>query len=121
MVGQAGRIVLAVLFVIAGSLHFVAPHVYLKIMPPYLPSPLLLVYLSGAAEMLGGVGLLAPATRQLAAWWLIALLVAVLPANIYMATAHLPFPGIMGQSWAQWLRVPLQLPLMYWAWLYTRV
>jgi uncharacterized membrane protein len=115
-----GRVLLAVLFLLAGSLHFLAPQIYLRIVPPYLPAPLALVYLSGAAEMLGGAGLLIPSTRQAAAWGLIALLIAVLPANIYMATAHLAAPGITGQSWAQWLRIPLQLPLIYWAWLYTR-
>ena len=114
-------VLLAVLFLLSGSLHFLAPHLYLRIMPPYLPAPLTLVYISGAAEILGGAGLLIPATRQAAAWGLVALLIAVLPANIYMATAHLAVPGIMGQSWAQWLRIPLQAPLIYWAWLYTRM
>jgi uncharacterized membrane protein len=79
-----------------------------------------LVYLSGAAEILGGLGLLITTTRHAAAWGLMALLIAVWPANIYMATAHMSFPGIVGQSWAQWLRVPLQIPLIYWAWMYTR-
>jgi uncharacterized membrane protein len=115
-----GRLLLAILFLVSGCLHFLAPRLYLRIMPPYLPAPLLLVYISGAAEFLGGTGLLIPSTRQAAAWGLIALLVAVLPANIYMATAHLSAPGIMGVSWAQWLRIPLQIPLIYWAWLYTR-
>ena len=114
-----GRILLAALFLVAGTLHFVIPQPYLKIMPPYLPAPLTLIYISGAAEILGGLGLLLPATRQLAAWALVALLICVLPANIHMAAAHLQAPGIMGQSWAQWLRVPLQLPMIYWAWLYT--
>jgi uncharacterized membrane protein len=116
-----GRVFLAILFLVAGSLHFLAPQVYLRIVPPYLPAPLALVYLSGVAEMLGGAGLLFPATRQAAAWSLVTLLIAVLPANIYMATAHLAAPGNMGQSWAQWLRIPLQLPLIYWAWVYTRI
>jgi uncharacterized membrane protein len=115
-----GRILLAVLFVFAGSFHFIAPQLYLKIVPPYLPAHLPIVYISGAAEILGGIGLLIRFTRQAAAWGLVVLLIAVLPANIYMATAHLPIPGVMGQSWAQWLRIPLQLPLIYWAWLYTR-
>ena len=115
-----GRILLALLFIVAGSLHFVFPQTYLKIMPPFLPAPLTLISISGAAEILGGVGLFVPFARHLAAWGLIALLIAVLPANIYMAAAHLRFPGIMGQSWAQWFRVPLQLPLIYWCWLYTR-
>ncbi len=115
-----GRVLLAALFLLSGAFHFFAPQLYLRIMPPYLPSPLILVYVSGAAEILGGTGLLIGSTRKVAAWGLVALLIAVLPANIYMATAHLPVPGVMGNSWAQWLRIPLQLPLIYWAWLYTR-
>lgn len=115
-----GRIVLAALFLVAGALHFVLPQMYLRIMPPLLPEPLGLIYLSGVAEMLGGLGLLIPATRKAAAWGLVALLIAVWPANIYMAIAHISFPGIFGQSWAQWLRVPLQIPMIYWGWMYTR-
>jgi uncharacterized membrane protein len=115
-----GCVLLATLFLLSGGFHFLAPQVYLKIMPPYLPAPTALVYLSGAAEMLGGAGLLIPSARRYAAWGLVVLLIAVLPANVYMATAHLAIPGVMGQSWAQWLRIPLQAPLIYWAWLYTR-
>ena len=114
-----GRILLAVLFLVGGVLHFVIPQVYLRIMPPLLPEPLALIYCSGVAEILGGLGLLIPATRQAAAWGLVALLIAVWPANIYMAAAHVSFAGIFGQSWAQWLRVLLQVPLIYWAWSYT--
>lgn len=117
---MTGRIILSVLFILAGSLHFLVPHLYLKIMPPYLPAPLPLIYISGAAEIAGGLGLFLPGTRHAAAWGLVALLIAVMPANIYMTTAHIAFPGIMGQSWAQWARLPLQIPLIYWAWLYTR-
>jgi uncharacterized membrane protein len=70
MIGQA---ILAVLFVVAGSLHFLIPQVYLKIMPPRLPVPWLLVQISGVAEILGGGGLMVPFTRPIAAWALIAL------------------------------------------------
>jgi uncharacterized membrane protein len=115
-----GRVLLAVLFLLSGTLHFAAPQLYLRIMPPYLPAPLTLVHVSGVAEIFGGAGLLIPATRRVAAWGLVVLLIVILPANIYMATAHLPVSGIMGHSWAQWLRIPLQLPLIGWAWLYTR-
>jgi uncharacterized membrane protein len=80
----------------------------------------MLVWVSGAAEIAGGLGLLVKPLRRPAAWGLIALLIAVWPANIYMATAHVAAPGIFGHRWAQWLRVPLQLPLIAWAWLYTR-
>jgi uncharacterized membrane protein len=117
---MAGRMILSVLFVLAGAMHFILPKAYLRIMPPFLPAPLTLVYISGVAEMLGGFGLMLPSTRHLAAWGLVALLIAVLPANIYTATAHLPLPGLAGESWMQWMRVPLQAPLIYWAWLYTR-
>ncbi len=115
-----GRTILAVIFILAGTLHFLFPQVYLRIMPPYLPWHLALLYISGAAEITGGLGLFLPTVRHAAAWGLVALLIAVMPANLYMATAHLPAPGIFGESWAQWLRLPLQLPLIYWAWLYTR-
>jgi uncharacterized membrane protein len=86
---MTGRILLAAIFLISGCLHFLAPDVYLRIMPPWLPAHRLLVYLSGAAELLGATGLLIPATRHAAAWGLVILLIAVLPANIYMATSHL--------------------------------
>ena len=86
------RTFLAILFIAAGALHFLIPQLYLRIMPPYLPAHLLLVQISGAAEVLGGIGLLIPTTRQAASWGLVALLIAVMPANIYMATAHLAVP-----------------------------
>jgi uncharacterized membrane protein len=114
------RVVLAIFFIGAGTMHFVAPDAYIRIVPPLLPMPHLLVIVSGIAEILGGIGLLVPFTQRAAAWGLVALLVAVFPANIYMAVAHLSAPGILGQGWAQWLRLPLQIPLIFWAWRYTR-
>ena len=107
------RYLLAALFVGAGLLHFWHPATYLRIMPPALPAPRLLVLLSGAAEVAGGLGLLLPATRRWAAWGLLALLLAVFPANIYMleihAQLHLP-------AWVAWARLPLQPLLMWWVW-----
>jgi uncharacterized membrane protein len=104
---------LVALFVGAGLLHFWHPAPYLRIMPPALPAPRLLVLLSGAAEVAGGLGLLLPATRRAAAWSLLALLVAVFPANIYMLQIHeqLPIP-----TWVAWARLPLQPLLMWWVW-----
>jgi uncharacterized membrane protein len=106
-----GRYALALVFVGAGVLHFVHPETYLRIMPPALPAPRLLVLLSGGAEVAGGLGLLLPATRRPAAWGLLALLVAVFPANVYMvglaSELHIP-------AWALWARLPLQ-PLLMWA------
>jgi len=115
---RAGRLALGVLFFGAGAMHFVATSVYAKIVPPMLPDPRLLVQISGVAEMLGGIAVLVPQTRRVAAWGLVALLVAVLPANVYMAVDHSRWPGI--PAWLLWARLPLQLPLMVWAWMYTR-
>jgi uncharacterized membrane protein len=107
------RCVLALLFGLAGIWHFVHPATYLAIMPPALPHPLALVYASGACEILGGLGLLLPRSRRLAGWGLLALLLAVFPANVYMALIHeqLGIPG-----WVAWARLPLQLPLLWWVW-----
>jgi len=113
-----GRITFGVAFVIAGLLHFVLTPLYVDTMPPYLPEPRLLVQFSGLCEILGGLGLLEPRTRVVAAWGLVALLVAVTPANLNMAIHPEQWPRI--PNWILWLRVPLQLPLIAWAWLYTR-
>jgi uncharacterized membrane protein len=100
------------LFIVAGSLHFLFPAPYLRIMPPVLPWPKALIAISGAAEILGGLGLLTSQWRRSAAWGLVLLLLAVFPANIYMAVAHVRFPGWLGQPWFQWLRLPLQFVLI---------
>ncbi|RZL07520.1 MAG: DoxX family membrane protein [Hymenobacter sp.] len=107
------RWLLAVVFVGAGILHFIHPETYLRIMPPALPAPRLLVLLSGVAEVVGGLGLLLPATRRWAVWGLLALLVAVLPANVYMLQLHeqLHIP-----QWVLWARLPLQPLLMWLVW-----
>lgn len=75
---------------------------------------------SGVAEMLGGLGLILPVTRRAAAWGLIALLVAVFPANLNMAVNHLPLGTSSVPAWALWARLPLQLVLIAWAWWFTR-
>lgn len=76
---------LAVLFVAAGTNHFISPDFYLRMIPDGWPRPSMLVYVSGVFEVIGGLGLLVPRLRTLAGWGLIALLVAVFPANIHMA------------------------------------
>lgn len=115
---MSGRILLAILFLVAGTLHFVITPVYVRIMPAYLPAPRLLVQISGVCEILGGIGLLVPITRAAAAWGLVALLICVMPANLNMALHPGKWPQI--PVWLLWLRLPLQLPLLYWSWLYTR-
>jgi len=108
--------ILAVFFVVAGLGHFVSPQTYLHLMPPYLPWHLFLIYLSGAAEVAGGVGLCVPRLRRAAGWGLIALLFAVFPANIYMLTNGLVLGETMLPEWVLWLRLPLQGVLMAWIW-----
>ena len=110
---RLSRYALALIFVAAGVWHFVHPATYLAIMPPQLPQPRALVAVSGVFEILGGLGLLPARTRRLAGWGLLALLLAVFPANVYMALIHeqLGIPG-----WVAWGRLPLQLPLLAWVW-----
>ena len=104
----AGRVLVAASFVLVGVSHFTDPETFLAIMPPYLPWHLELVYLSGLFEILGGVGLLIPQLRRTAAWGLLALLVAVFPANIYMLTDEVYLPGMDGEPWMLWARLPFQ-------------
>jgi uncharacterized membrane protein len=112
---------MAAFYAFAGVNHFRAPEFYLPIIPPYLPWHAELVFLSGVAEVMIGVGLLIPRTRVLAAWGAIALLVAVYPANIHMALADVPVgdpPRSAGVF--RWVRLPLQFVLMAWAWWHAR-
>jgi len=112
------KYLLCVFFVLAGIYHFINPAFYLRIMPDYLPWHLFLVYLSGLFEMVLGVLLVVPALTRVAAWGLIALLIAVFPANIHMALNPSLYPEISGK--ALWLRLPLQGVLVAWAYWYTR-
>ena len=109
-------------YVVAGVLHFVAPELYVQIIPPFLPAPLALVYLSGVAEIVVGVGVLVPRTRRYAAWATIAMLIAIFPANVYMATSMVVVDGIGGSDPSpliRWGRLPLQGVLILWAYWYT--
>ncbi len=115
---RLGRTVMAVFYIAAGAGHFLVTRAYVRIMPDYLPAHRELVLLSGAAEIAGGVGLLIPQTRRAAAWGIILLLIAVFPANLWMVQHADRYPNI--PIWALWLRLPLQLPLLWWAWQYTR-
>ncbi len=114
---RIGRLIMGALYIGAGTLHFLVTPRYAAIVPSYLPAHRAVVLISGAAEILGGIGVLLPATRRPAAWGLVLLLIVVFPANVTMITEHSRFPSV--PLWAAWLRLPLQLPLIYWAWLYT--
>ena len=103
---------IALLFAAAGTAHFVWPSAFARIVPPYLPAPYTLVYVSGAAELLGALGVLVPGLRGYAGWGLILLALAVFPANVHMALHPADFEGI--PAWALYLRLPLQLVLIGW-------
>ncbi len=111
------RYVLGILFILAGLYHFINPAFYLRLMPPYLPWHLFLVYLSGFFETALGIMLLIPKFTRLAAWGLIALLVAVFPANIHMGMNPQLYPDMF--PIALWLRLPLQVVFISWAYWYT--
>ena len=112
---------LAAFFTVAGTLHFVRPRAYEAIMPPYLPAHREAVQVSGAAELLGGLAVVPPATRPLARWWLLGLLVVVFPANLHMAlhpdeVAKMGVPADRIPRWLLWARLPLQPMMMLWVW-----
>ena len=106
------RAPLAALFIGTGTLHFTSPDPFVSIVPDALPAPRALVHASGAAELLGGLGLLHSRTVRPAGWWLIATLLAVFPANVGMALAPERHAGI--PEWALWARLPLQGVLIAW-------
>ena len=111
---MVSRWLLAALFVAAGVNHFINPGPYVRIVPPYLPAAEALVFWSGVFEVLGGVGLLIRPVSRFAAWGLIALLVAVFPANLNMALHPADFATI--PAWVLWARLPLQAVLIAWVW-----
>lgn len=103
-----------VLFIGAGILHFVVPGKYQQIIPPGFPMPAMLVAISGIAEIVGGAGLLIRPLRRAAGWGLIALLVAVFPANIYMALHPERIADLHIARGLLWARLPLQGVLIAW-------
>lgn len=111
------RCVCALAMTWVGVTHFVKPEGFVRIVPPQLPSPLLLVYVSGAFEILGGVGVLfKQPMRRIAALGLVCLYIAVFPANINMAIHHIQLTeGGTMPVWAMWLRLPFQALFIAWA------
>src|SRR5688572_20550123 len=120
MSGRTSRLLLAGVFVFAGMMHFIIPASYVGIMPPWLPWHRGLVYLSGALEIAGGLGLLILRTRRAAGVGLVLLLIAVWPANLQMV---LNARAVDVPPWHEtllWLRLPLQVGLIWWAWRASR-
>lgn len=107
------RRLLSAFFLGAGTLHFLRPRMYEHIVPDYLPAHRALVLLSGAAELAGGAGVAFAPTRRAAGWWLVAVLVAVFPANVQMALHPERYRRIPRAL--LWARLPLQPLLAGWA------
>lgn len=110
MLKSVFRWLLAAFMIAAGANHFISPKTYLEIMPSYLPWPMALIYVSGVAEIVLGIAALVPQFRRLAGWGLIALLIAVFPANIHMALHG--FHSVA--NWILWARLPVQFALIAW-------
>lgn len=108
---------MASLYILAGLNHFRVPRIYTRMIPPYLPAPKTLNIISGLAEIVLGILLCIPQTSAYAAWGIIALLIAIFPANVYMLQDKKAGMGV--PKWILLLRLPLQLVLIWWAWLYT--
>jgi uncharacterized membrane protein len=112
------KYLLGVFFILAGVNHFVHTSFYMNIMPPYLPLPLFLVYLSGFLEAAFGALVLIPRFTRIGAWGLIVVMIGVFPANIHMALRPYLYPTI--KPLALWLRLPIQIIFIVWPLWYTR-
>lgn len=120
MLRAALRWLLVAIMVTMGILHFVAEPIFTQIVPPQLPEPRLLVWISGVFEIALGLALIPEQTRRWAGYGLVALYVAVFPANIYMAVSHVPIHGLpdgfsQPSPLGLWLRLPFQIVLIAWA------
>jgi uncharacterized membrane protein len=121
---RLSRAALAAFFAFTGTVHFLRPRFFEAIVPPAIEAQKReVVAISGAAEIAGAALVLPPATRRLGRWWLLALLVAVLPANVHMAVNPKQVRGLDMRRfprWALWARLPLQPLAMAWVWRATR-
>lgn len=110
------RVATGIAFIFAGISHFAAPSKFMEMMPPFLPAPEFLIYLSGICEVVGGISLIVSKVKSFAAVGLILLLMAVFPANIYVALNNIQLGGFMSFLVYQWMRLPMQLVLIGWVW-----
>jgi uncharacterized membrane protein len=115
----------AVAFTFAGVMHFVRPRAYQAIVPPHVPHPHEAVTVSGIGEIVGGLAIIPPRTRWFARWWLLSLLVAVFPANVYMAqrpeeVSERGVPADRIPRWLLYARLPLQPVFGWFVWRATR-
>lgn len=118
MVRKILMLLLALFMIVGGINHFLNPEFYQRMMPPYIPAPEFMVALSGVIEVALGIALLIPRTRVLAAWGIVALLIAVFPANIHMFMNQNQWPEVPPIFTV--VRLPLQALFIAWAWMFTR-
>lgn len=111
-----GLYVMAAIYTVAGCMHFIKPKMYLRIMPRYLSNHKALVFWSGIAEILLGVGLCIPILKIISIYGIIAMLAVFLLVHFYMLSSKKASAGI--PKWILILRLPMQFGLMYWAWMY---
>lgn len=116
MTEPTGLYIMAAIYILAGTMHFVRPKMYLRIMPRYLPNHKALVFWSGVTEILLGVGLCIPTMKTIAIYGIIAMLSVFLLVHFYMLSSEKAAAGF--PKWILILRIPLQFGLMYWAWIY---
>jgi uncharacterized membrane protein len=109
---------MAAMYIVAGLFHFIKPKMYMRIMPSYLPNHRALVYLSGIAEIILGLGLCFSPFRDLAIYGIIVMLLIFLSVHFYMLSGKKAAAGL--PRWVLVLRIPLQLGLIYWAWWYLQ-
>jgi uncharacterized membrane protein len=122
-VSRTKRVLLWVMggfYILNGLNHFFNADAYIAIMPAYLPWHSQLVVLSGVAEIVVGTGVLIPVIRVTAAWGIIALLILIFPANLYVAMNGPPYIGDEPNVVLNWVRLPFQLVLIAWAYWYTK-
>ncbi len=111
------RLAMGIVFILASSLHFTASEAELKIIPAFLPLRREALYITGVLEFLGGVGLFVPNRKiqRASAWGLVALLVAIFPANVYQSVANIRLGGFMNSPLYLWGRLPFQAVFIAWA------
>ena len=107
---------MAAMYIVAGSIHFIKPKAYTSIMPSYIPAPKSMVFWSGVAEIILGIGCCFAATRSLSLWGIILMLFVFLPVHIDMISNEKLQNKV--PAWFIWLRLPMQFGLMYWAYFY---
>ena len=114
--GTAGRLGVTLVFGLTGVAHFALAEPISRMLPPWVPGRIPLVYVTGVIELAAALAVLHPRLRRLVAWGLIVMLVLFLPVNVYAALQRIPLGGHEGGSLYLLVRVPLQALLIAWIW-----